>query len=91
MTAPKGTRRDQVQRLRIRAIEAFVRRVEHPELLKAWPNHEEMKEFRELCTAADSPTDELAEIRARLSGLEQQIGEYTGRAMETPSGELKLG
>jgi len=88
MTTPKGTRRDQVQRLRMRAIEAQVRKVERGEF---WPSHEEMKEFRELCTAADSPVDELAELTARLVALEQQIGEYTGRIMETPSGELKLG
>ena len=83
MTAPKGTRREQVQRLRIRAIEQLIE--------EGFADASMVKEFRELCTAADSPTDELAELTARLVALEQQIGEYTGRVMETPSGELKLG
>ena len=91
MTAPKGTRREQVQRLKMRAIEAFVRKLEDKKY-EFWPSHEELKEFRELCAAADSPDErELDEIRKRLAALEISVGQVQGQAMETADGELRMG
>lgn len=91
MTRPKGSQEDQVQRLRLRAAEAFVKKLEKPNS-DFWPSHEDLGQYRELLQDVLGVREGQDVVDQRLRALEETLAQMTGRAMEADrGGALRLG
>ena len=86
MTAPKGTQQQQVERLRLKAIENLSECFD-----KGGTGSEAIAAFGALCRDAETHHDELALLAARVGALEAQFGQMSGKAMRASDGTLQMG
>lgn len=80
MTAPKGSRQEQVQRLRIKAIEGM--------LADGLGPADSVQAFIALCASAESQANDLGALRTRIEALESLAN---ASEVKHHDGTLKMG